>query len=215
MEKLLIIGAGGHGRVVADIAMKMNRWQRIAFLDDDDAQQYSLGLEVIGPSSKALNLVEEYDIFVAIGNNATREKLHKVLKAAGVTMPTLIHPSATIGRQVKIGEGTVVMAGAVINCCSRIGDGCIVNTAATVGHDGTIADYVHISSGAHIAGTVTIGKGTWIGIGVIVKNNVQITEGTFVGAGAVVIRNIVEAATYVGVPVRRINTIGENTGINQ
>lgn len=215
MEKLLIIGAGGHGRVIADIAVKMNRWQQIAFLDDDDAYRYSLGFEVIGPSSKVLNLVGKYDIFIAIGNNATREKLHKVLKAAGVTMPTLIHPNTTIGMQVEIGEGTVVMAGAVINCGSRIGDSCIVNTAATVDHDGTIADYVHISPGAHIAGTVTIGKGTWIGVGAIVKNNVEITERTVIGAGAVVIRNIMEAATYVGVPVRRVNTIGENTGISQ
>lgn len=215
MEKLLIIGAGGHGRVIADIAMRMNRWQQIAFLDDNEAYRYSLEFEVIGSSSKVLNLVGEYDIFIAIGNNATREKLHKVVKAAGVTMPTLIHPNTTIGMQVKIGEGTVIMAGAVINCGSRIGDGCIVNTAATVDHDGTIADYVHISPGAHIAGTVTIGKGTWIGVGAIVKNNVEITAGTVIGAGAVVIRNITEAATYVGVPVRRVNTIGENTGISQ
>lgn len=214
MEKLLIIGAGGHGRVIADIAVKMNRWQQIAFLDDDETYRYSLGFEVIGPSSKVLNLVGAYDIFIAIGNNETREKLHKVLKAAGVTMPTLIHPNTTIGMQVKIGEGTVVMAGAVINCGSRIGAGCIVNTAATVDHDGKIADYVHISPGAHIAGTVTIGKGTWIGVGAIVKNNVEITERTIIGAGAVVIRNIMEAATYVGVPVRRVNTIGENTGIS-
>lgn len=203
MKKLLIIGAGGHGRVVADVALKMNRWQEIKFLDDDDHLKSSMGFKVIGKSSIALSLIEKYDIFIAIGHNETREKIYRQIKAVGGAIPTLIHPSATIGIQVEIGEGSVVMAGAVVNCGSTIGKACIINTAATIDHDGIVGDNVHISPGVHIAGNVSIGKSAWIGVGAIVSNNVKITEGTIIGAGAVVVKDIRYAGTYIGVPARR------------
>lgn len=190
--------------MIADIALKMNTWQEIAFLDDDETIISSLEFDVIGKSSKALRLIGEYDIFIAIGNNEIRKKVHNQLSIAGATIPTLIHPSAVIGVQVEIGEGTVVMAGAVINCGCRIGKNCIVNTGATVDHDGIIRDYVHISPGAHIAGTVSIGECAWIGVGAVVSNNVEITAGTIIGAGAVVVKDIREAGTYVGVLARRV-----------
>ncbi|MBP2657628.1 MAG: sugar O-acyltransferase, sialic acid O-acetyltransferase NeuD family protein [Firmicutes bacterium] len=204
MKKLLIVGAGGHGRVIADIALKMNKWQQIAFLDDDTTVKSSMGYDVIGTSSKALNLIEEYSIFVAIGSNEIREMIYKQIKTAGATVPKLIHPSTNIGVQVEIGEGTVMMAGAIVNCGSKIGEGCIVNTGATIDHDATIGDYVHISPGVHISGTVKIGKGTWLGVGSVVSNNIRIAGGTVVGAGAVVVRDIIEAGTYIGVPAERI-----------
>lgn len=204
-KKLLIIGSSGHGKVVADIALKMKRWQRIAFLDDDESVKFSIGLEVIGKSVDALHYIDDCDIFVAIGNYITRENIQKILEEAGASVPVLIHPAAVIGEAVELGSGTVVMAGAVINCCTTIGKGSIINTGATIDHDNVIEDYVHISPGVHTAGTVKIGKGTWLGIGSVVINNVKITAGCIVGAGAVVIRDITEAGTYVGVPVRRVD----------
>lgn len=203
-NELLIIGANGHGRVVADIALKMNKWQQIAFLDDDESIKSSMGIDVIGKSNDALTYISDCDIFVAIGNNETREKIQNQLEMSGVNIPILIHPSAIIGEKVEIGTGTVVMAGVVINCCSRIGNGCIVNTGATIDHDNVIEDYVHISPGAHLAGTVCVRKGTWLGIGSLISNNVNITSGCKVGAGAAVVRDITEAGTYVGVPARRV-----------
>jgi len=203
-SKLLIIGARGHGRVVADIAIKMDRWKQILFLDDDKNMNYSMGKEVIGKSGDFLKYINEYDIFVAIGNNKTREKIQSQLETAAANIPTLIHPRAIIGEEVEVGIGSVVMAGAVINSGSIIYKGCIVNTGSTVDHDSIIEDYVHISPGAHLAGTVRVGKHTWIGIGATVSNNVKITGGCIIGAGAVVIRNISEEGTYVGVPARRI-----------
>lgn len=203
-NKLLIIGASGHGRVVADIALKMNRWQQIAFLDDDENIKSLMGIEIVGKSNDAFTYISDYDIFVAIGNNKTREKIQSQLDKAGANIPILIHPSAIIGEKVELGTGTVVMAGVVINCCSRIGDGCILNTGATIDHDNIIEDYVHISPGVHIAGTVEIGKSSWIGIGTVVSNNVNITSGCIIGAGAVVVRDITEAGTYVGVPAEKI-----------
>lgn len=203
-NKLLIIGASGHGKVVADIALKMNKWASIAFLDDDVSIKSSMGIEVIGKSDKALTNIQEYDIFVGIGNNSIREKIQKKLEAEGASIPVLIHPSAVIGEKVELDSGTVVMAGAVINCCTRIGKGCIINTGATVDHDNIIEDFVHISPGSHLAGTVKVEHGTWLGIGSIVSNNVNITSGCEVGAGALVLKDITEPGTYVGVPVRRV-----------
>lgn len=203
-EKLLIIGASGHGKVIADIALKMNKWQSIAFLDDNENVKSSMGIEIIDKSASISKYIDDYDFFVGIGNNAIREKIQGQLEAEEASIPVLIHPSAIIGEQVYLKAGTVVMAGAVINCCTKIGKGCIINTASTVDHDNVIEDYVHISPGAHLAGTVKVGKGTWLGIGSVVSNNITITHSCKIGAGAVVIRDITESRTYVGVPVRRV-----------
>ena len=203
-DRLIIIGASGHGKVVADIALKTERWNQIVFLDDDERLEASLGLKVIGKSKDALDYIDNADIFVAIGNNAIREKFLFQLQNAGASIPVLMHNQAIIGQQVEIDEGTVVMAGTVINCCAKIGKGCIINTGANIDHDNIIEDYVHISPGVSLAGAVTVGQGTWIGIGSVVSNNIKITRGCKIGAGAVVIRDITEAGTYVGVPANRI-----------
>ncbi|MFC3799828.1 acetyltransferase [Cohnella sp. GCM10012308] len=203
-KKLLIMGANGHGRVAADIALKMNKWKNVAFLDDNESIKSSMGLEIVGSTKETHKYTENYDIFVGIGNNATREKMQKRLEDEGNSIPILIHPSAVIGEQVRLEIGTVVMAGAVINCCSTIGKGCIINTGATIDHDSLIDDYVHISPGANLAGAVKVGKGSWLGIGSIVVNNINITSYCNVGAGAVVVKDLTEAGTYIGVPARRV-----------
>mgnify|MGYP001072010393 CR=1 FL=1 len=203
-NKLLVIGASGHGKVAADIALKMNKWHSINFLDDDLSIDSPMGIEVIGKSVDAFTYLNDYDIFVGIGNNAIREEIQRKLEVLGASIPTLIHPTAVIGEQVEVSLGTIVMAGAVINCCTKIGKGCIINTGATVDHDTLIEDYVHISPGAHLAGTLKIGHGSWLGIGSVVINNINITSKCKVGAGAVVVKDITETGTYVGVPARRV-----------
>lgn len=204
-DRLLIIGAGGHGKVVADIALKMDRWDYIAFLDDNDDIKTSMGIEVIGKSADMFRYIKDYDIFVAIGNNETRKVIQEKLEVEGASIPVLIHPDAIIGEKVEINAGTVVMAGVVVNCCTIIGKGCIINTGATIDHDNLIEDYVHISPGVHTAGAVRIGKGTWLGIGSIVSNNITITSGCTIGAGSVVVKDIDKSGNYVGVPARRID----------
>lgn len=203
-NKLLIIGASGHGKVVADIALKMNKWQSIAFLDDDESIKTSMGIEVMGTLAQAFAHIDEYEIFVGIGHNAVRRKINEKLEKAGASIPVIIHPNAVVGEQVEMGIGTAVMAGAIVNCCTKIGKGCIINTGSTVDHDNNIEDFVHISPGAHLAGTVNVGQASWLGIGSIVKNNVNITSGCIIGAGAVVVKDITEAGTYVGIPARRV-----------
>ena len=193
--RLIIIGASGHGKVIADIAL-LNGYKDIAFLDDDESIKGCAGFPIIGKTSEAHSFGG--DKVVAIGNAKIRERIQNSLQTV-----TLIHPDAVIGRNVEIGEGTVVMAGAVINPEVKIGKGCIINTTASVDHDCRIGDYVHIAVGAHVCGTVHIGESTWVGAGAIVSNNINICSDTVIGAGATVVRNIEEKGTYVGVPAYR------------
>ncbi|QHA93683.1 acetyltransferase [Bacillus sp. N1-1] len=203
-ERLIIIGASGHGKVVADIALKMNQWKKIVFLDDYEQRKSALGFDVVGKSQDVINYVDSSDIVVGIGNNEIRQKLQSEIEEMGASLPLLIHPNAVIGEQVEFGAGTVVMAGVVINCSTRIGRGCIINTSASVDHDNVIEDFVHISPGVRLAGSVKIESNTWLGIGSVVSNNINITSSTQVGAGSVVIKDINKAGTYVGIPVRRV-----------
>lgn len=196
MNRLIIIGASGHGKVIADIASKSG-YQDIVFLDDDENIKECAGYPVVGKTSRAIDICG--DKVVAIGNVDIRKRISNQ-----ITTVTLIHPGAVISRRVEIGEGTVVMAGAVINSDARIGKGCIVNTGSSVDHDCTIEDFVHVSIGAHVAGTCRIGEKTWIGAGATVCNNVNICSGCMVGAGAVVIKDIKESGTYIGIPAKKI-----------
>lgn len=203
-KKLLIIGASGHGKVVADIALSLGKWEEIYFLDDDKSIKKSLGLEVIGTTDKIADYIDEYDMFVGIGNNEIRKKLYMKLEQLGASIPVLVHPSAVVGKEVTIDKGTVVMAGVVINCSTTIGKGCIINTGARIDHDNLIEDFVHISPGSLLAGTVTIGECTWLGIGSVVRNNIKIAKKCLIGAGAVVVRNITKNGVYIGVPAKKI-----------
>lgn len=203
-NRLVIIGASGHGKVVADIALKMECYKNIFFLDDDESLIDCMGFPVIGKSEEAASHYRNSDIFIAVGNAEVRQTLQQKLELIGASIPTLIHPAAIIGTNVKIGQGTVVMAGSVINSDSVIGKGCIINTCSSVDHDCNIADYVHIAVGAHLAGTVDIGTRSWIGIGAVVSNNINIISDCMIGAGAVVIKNITKNGTYIGVPAKKM-----------
>lgn len=202
-NKLLIIGASGHGKVVADIALKLNKWTSIAFLDDDATKNMSIGLNVIGKTKDAFQYKDIADFFVAIGDNSTREKIQKMLVKKGLSIATLVHPNASIGTDVEIDTGSAVMAGVVINSSTRIGEGCIINTSSNIDHDNIIEDFVHISPRVSLAGTVKVGKNNWIGTGSVVSNNISICSGCQIGAGALVINDITEPGTYFGVPARR------------
>ena len=193
MKKLIIIGAGGHGRVVADIARQC--YEQIVFLDDNPK------LSAIGPVSDYVNYLDR-DFFVAIGNNEIREEITKKLKGAKII--SLVHKNAVVANDVIIGEGTVVAAGAVINPGTVIGNGCIINTCSSVDHDCKVGDFSHTSVGAHLAGTIKVGKHVLVGAGAIIKNNIEICNNIIIGVGAAVIKNIEKSGIYVGVPARLI-----------
>lgn len=199
MNKLIIIGASGHGKVVADIAKKIG-YTDIVFLDNNESIKTCYGYPVIGNNSLASDI--DGDLFVAIGNSLIRESL--MTQYSDRNFPILIHPDSVIADDVDIGIGSVVMAGTVINPSVRMGKGVIVNTCSSIDHDCSIGNFCHISVGAHLCGTVRVGDSTWIGAGSTVNNNVDICSDCMIGAGAVVVKKIDKVGTYVGVPARKV-----------
>lgn len=201
-QQLVIIGASGHGKVVADIASKT--YEKIIFLDDNPSVKTCLGYPVEGKSETAGRYLETSDFFVAIGNAKIRRRISEQLRQKHATIPALVHPAAVIGAGVSIGQGTVIMPGAVINADAVIGEGCIINTTASVDHDCKVSDYVHVAVGAHLCGTVCVEEAVWIGAGATVSNNINICKDCIIGAGAVVVKDIEEAGTYLGVPAKKV-----------
>ena len=195
-NKIVIIGAGGQGRVCADIARLMG-YDEILFLDDSAAN-------AVGKINDYPRYLPDADFFVAIGNGAVRRKVQMMLEERGAGIATLIHPNATIAQDVRIGRGTAVMAGAVINPGATVGCGSIINTCASVDHDCRIGNYLHIAVGARICGTVHLEDDSWIGAGAVVIQGVSVCSGCMIGAGAVVVKSITEKGTYLGVPARRV-----------
>lgn len=201
-KQIVIIGAGGHGKVVADIVM-LSGDTVLGFLDDGKAPGETVcGIPVLGPVSAYVHFPDAW-FLVAVGDGTLRERL--VSRMNGVKWHMAIHPTAVISpMETEIGEGTVVMANAVVNPCARIGSHCIINTGAIVEHDNEIGNFSHISVGAKLGGTVKIGEKTWVGIGAAIKNNVTVCGDCVIGAGAVVVRDITVPGTYTGTPARKI-----------
>lgn len=196
-NKIVIIGAGGQGRVCADIARLMG-YSKILFLDDGDVPC------AVGKIKDFTQYLQDADFFVAIGNGVLRRKLQTMLENNGASIATLIHPRATVAQDVVVGQGTSIMAGVVISPGATIGRGNIINTCASVDHDSYVGDYLHIAVGARIGGTVRLDDDSWIGAGAIVIQNLSVCAGCMIGAGAVVIKSITEKGTYVGVPARKV-----------
>lgn len=196
MKKIVIYGASGHGRVCADIA-KLNGYESIVFYDDDHEKKKIGKYKVVHVLPD-----DEYDLFIAIGDNKTRQTVTERMKDSNIV--NLIHPSAIIASDVRMGKGIVIMAAVVINSGAVIGDGVIINTYASVDHDNKIRKFSHVSVNAHTAGTVTIGERTLLGIGSSVSNNISVCSDVTIGAGGVVVSDITEKGTYVGVPVKKL-----------
>jgi len=202
---LSIIGAGGHGRVIADCAMRTGYWNVIQFFDDFvTGRLCDTSWDVIGPISNALkgsNNIGD-SAFVGLGDNTQRVSLQAQLELAGWPIASIIDPSAVVSSSASIGAGTVVMPGAIVNIGAEIATSCIVNTKASVDHDCTLGAGAHISPGATLCGGVTIGERCWIGAGATLIQNIRIGCDTMVGAGAVVIRDVPANTTCVGNPAR-------------
>lgn len=203
MTKCAILGASGHGKIIAEIA-ELNNFKEIHFFDDrwpelDKVEHWP----VCGDTDALLRQASLFDlIIVAIGNNLIRLAKHQQLLAVGAASPPLIHPRAIVSHYAKLGQGCVVMAGAVVNPFCYIGDACIINTSASLDHDCQLGDGVHISPGVNLAGSVRIGQRSWIGIGAQVKQLVSIGIDSIVGAGATVIHNVLDNQIVVGTPAK-------------
>ena len=205
-KKVVIIGAGGHAKVIADIIKKSGD-EIVGFLDDNaDIQGKTIFDDKIVLGDTSEESVRKYSdcyFIIGIGSNKVRMIISK--KYSNLKWYTAIHPNSIIGCDVSINEGTAVMAGTVINTGTVVGRHCIVNTCSSLDHDNILEDYVHISPGSHLAGTVKINEGTWICAGVTIINNITIGKNNIIGAGATVIKNIEEeGCTFVGIPVKKL-----------
>jgi sugar O-acyltransferase (sialic acid O-acetyltransferase NeuD family) len=195
VKKLAVYGAGGHGQVIADSAKCQNCFDEIKLFD-----------EKLGPDGNLEALLQldpsQWNVVLGIGDNAARLKLAQSISRAGFSFATIIHPSSVIAEDVTFGEGTVLMAGVIINCGSKIGQHCILNTGSQIDHHGAIADGVHIGPATALAGTVTVGRLSFLGTGSNVIPNIVIGSDVMVAAGATVVSNIPDASTVKGTPAK-------------
>lgn len=210
-EKFLIWGGGGHGRVLADLIRSLGGTV-VGFVDQDAAKVGRAvdafgSLVVLDQASFLLHLEQSTlpplgasAVALGIGDNAQRAQRRN--EAAGVSMPTLVHPAAVVAASAKLGPATVVFAGAIVNAGASIGQGVIVNTAAVVEHDCVVEDDAHISPGAILSGGVSVGRQAWVGAGAVVIPGVRVGARSIVGAGAVVIRDVPDDVVVVGNPCR-------------
>jgi len=204
MSSLLVLGAGGHGRVVADAAISTKRWDTIAFADDRIGEEVKpLGLDIVSTLADFADVAARFDaVALGIGNNRARLELYGKCRARNLVLPPIVHRSAAVSAYATIGPGSVVLAQAAVNPGACLGAACIVNTGATIDHDCSLADGVHVSPGANLAGGITVGRATWIGIGACVRQELTIGPDVIVGAGSVVITDVEPGQTVFGVPAR-------------
>jgi sugar O-acyltransferase (sialic acid O-acetyltransferase NeuD family) len=201
-KNLIVIGAGGHGQVIADLALNLN--YNASFWDENPSNfkgnfQVENVKKIVPPLTS---------LVIGIGANSIREQFSLYYPANRFV--SLKHPNAIIADSVEVGTGTVILTGSVINRGVKIGHHCIVNTASVIDHDCIISDFVHISPNTTICGNVTVGRGTWVGAGAIIIQGINVGKNVTIGAGSVIIKDIPDNATVVGNPGRIIKIGGNN-----
>jgi sugar O-acyltransferase (sialic acid O-acetyltransferase NeuD family) len=201
LKTLAIVGAGGHGRVVAEIATRCG-WTDIVFFDDRFPTMGQTGQwPVIGNCAALEASIGSYaGIHIAIGDNCARFDIFRSLPP--VELITLIDPSATLSASARLGFGVCIMAGVIINAGARISDGVVINTGATVDHDCWVGGFAHICPGASLAGGVQVGIKSQVGIGSVIIQNITIGDSVVVGAGSVVVSNVPSGTLVYGAPAK-------------
>lgn len=211
-KPVLIIGAGGHAQVIADVLLRMREaganLTPAGYFDDDPALagQTLLGLPVLGAIDQ-LSAVPHDMLIIAIGENSTRQRLFDALQGSGERFAVARHPSAVIAPDVQIGQGSVICAGVIVNPCSMVGANVILNTGCTVDHHNHIGDHVHIAPGVHLGGDVTIGEGALVGIGATVMPQRRVGDWSVVSAGSLVHTDLPDRVVAAGVPARVVRSI--------
>jgi sugar O-acyltransferase (sialic acid O-acetyltransferase NeuD family) len=198
---MILYGASGHGKVIADILIE-NGIDDIQFWDD----VANVKLENFKVITTPLYFSKITDkVIISVGNNATRKKIAEKIKSE-ISFATTRHPASIISKRVSIGQGTVVMAGSTINIDCTIGKHCIINTCTCIDHDCILEDYTHISPNATLCGNVSVGEGTHIGAGSVVIQGINIGKWCTIGAGSVIIKDVPDNSTVVGNPGRIIKS---------
>ncbi|MDE1466897.1 NeuD/PglB/VioB family sugar acetyltransferase [Aurantiacibacter sp. D1-12] len=209
----VIIGAGGHARVVAAAVAAGDEWHAVCVLDTDPSSigEQILGVEVEGTLDGLSELAEKGigAAFLASGNGETRAKWAKLCEDAGINLPALIHPSAVVDPSAKIGDGSMVCAGVVIGPLAALGQGVLINTNASVDHESEVGDFATISPAVAVAGRCVIGQNAFLGIGSKISDRVTVGKDARVGAGAVALGDVAEGGFVTGIPARPHSTGGD------
>jgi len=205
--RIVVLGAGAHGRAVADLAAESTGFALVAFADPGLRGSVVLGVPVAGDDAAAVDAIHNGradGALIGIGNTAmaARRRAFEMLRVARVETPTLVHPRATVARSAHVGPGTVVFAAAVIGPYARVGANVVVYSGAIVEHDGVLEDHAYLGPGAVLAGGVTVREGAFVGAGAVVLPGLEIGRDAMVAAGAVVTASVAAAARVGGVPAR-------------
>ncbi len=212
LQKCVILGCGGHGRVVLDILMNAGCCDVVGFVDSNPqmAGRRIDGLKVLGLPDDLQRIRDRLGVnraIIAVGDNGARRGLADRLDAMGFELINAIHPSANLARNVTLGRNIVIAAGALVCAHCQIGDSVILNTGCIVDHESLIGTATHICPGARLAGRVTMESGAFVGIGATIVQSIRVGYEAVVGAGAVVIEDVAPMSTVVGVPAREVKGI--------
>ena len=209
-KKIVLIGGGGHCKVVISILKKINNFEIAGIVDNYKSESFISGIKIIGTDDDLKDIYKSgiHNALITVGSikdNTKRYKLFNMAREIGYNFPVIISPEAIVDKSVKIDEGTVIMPGSIINIDSSIGKNCIINTGAIIEHDCKIGDYSHIAPGVHISGAVNIGELSFIGIGATIIQGIKIGENVTIGAGSMVIKDIPDNVITVGNPAKIIS----------
>jgi len=209
MADIVIVGAGGHSKVVADAAVRAG-FEIMGFVDDQANTAPLPGYWLMGTIADLANmraLSSAARILVAIGDNRTRMRVVEELALPAGRYATVIDPSAVVSRYASIAEGTVVLQGAIVNAGTAVGRHAVLNTGCTVDHDCRIGDYAHVSPGTHLAGGVAVGEGAHLGIGACAIPGCSVGDWSVIGAGAAIVKDVPAKCVAVGVPAKVVRSL--------
>ncbi len=208
MKKIVVLGSGGHAKVVIETLQAMKQYEIVGVTTTDSTLKgLFFGVPVLGNDSLLPMLHSQGIQFAAIGvggyrDNNLRKKIFNLAKSAGFECPTVIHPRAIISQTAKIGAGSVIFPGAIIHSNTIIGQNVVVATGATVDHDTTIANDVLVSAGVHVGANVKIAESSLLAIGSIIISGIQVGRGSLVAAGAVVVKDVLDNENVFGIPAK-------------
>jgi len=210
-KKVVLIGGGGHCKVVISILKKLDNFEIAGIIDNYKADSFINEIKIIGTDDDLKDIYKSgiHNALITVGStkdNAKRYRLFNMAKEIGYKFPVIISPEAIIDKSVKIDEGTVVMPGSIINIDSSIGKNCIINTSSIIEHDCKIGNHCHVAPGVHISGEANIGELSFLGIGATIIQGIKIGKNVTIGAGSVVIKDISDNVIAVGNPAKIIKS---------